>query len=133
VTERSILMGPTRFLPQRGFVVVPVLPPHKLPDGTFCRSALLGKVKGEWVAYANVCRHLAIALDMGDGNVMDGEGWQLVCHHHGAVFRPEDGWCEVGPCYGEFLWRFAVRLDEDDTAFLVVGGEEAATPEPKEE
>lgn len=127
MTTRSIYLGPTQFLPRRGFVVVPVLPPHRLPDGTQARSAVVGLVDGRWVAYANVCRHLAIPLDMGDGDVMDPDRHTLVCHHHGAVFEGASGECTVGPCYREFLWRWEIVV-ENGEASLVVGGEAAATP-----
>ena len=118
---RRVFLGPSAFLPREGFVVVPVLPPHQLPDGTRARSALVGRVNGELRAFANVCRHLAIPLDLGDGDVMDGD--QLRCHHHGAVFEVTEGRCVVGPCLGMRLWPWSVEVDALGDATLLVGGE----------
>jgi nitrite reductase/ring-hydroxylating ferredoxin subunit len=121
VALRRVFLGPEAFLPSRGFIVVPVLPPHRLPDSTVARSALVGRVGGELRAYANVCRHLAISLDLGDGAVMDGD--DLRCHHHGAIFEPTEGRCVVGPCLGMRLWPWSVEVDALGDATLVVGGE----------
>jgi nitrite reductase/ring-hydroxylating ferredoxin subunit len=107
-------------MPKTGFVVVPVLPPHPLPDGTMARSALIGRtLEGVLVAYANVCRHLAIPLDYGDGEVMDDDKVHLVCHHHGAVFRPGDGECVVGPCYGDKLWPLSIREEAGQVSLVL--------------
>jgi nitrite reductase/ring-hydroxylating ferredoxin subunit len=118
---RRIALGPAMFLPRRGFVAVPVLPAHRLPDGTVARGALIGRSGEALVAYANVCRHLAITLDVGDGDVLDTDGIHLRCHHHGAVFRPADGLCTVGPCQGMRLWPWSVEIDADGEASLIVG------------
>lgn len=101
--------------------MVPLLPPYRLSDGTTARSALIGRVDGELKAYANVCRHLAIPLDLGDGEVMDEEGDELVCHHHGARFAPRDGSCVYGPCLGAGLWPLAIELDALGDASLRLG------------
>ncbi|RYE94141.1 MAG: hypothetical protein EOO75_02735, partial [Myxococcales bacterium] len=118
---RRLPIGPVAFLPHFGFVAVPVLPPHTLPDGTVARGALVGRHEGRLVAYANLCRHLAIGLDLGDGNVMDDDGVHLRCHHHGAVFEPAEGRCIVGPCYQRQLWPWKLEEDLFGQAWLLVG------------
>ena len=104
-------------------MVVPIWPSHALPDGTIARSALIGRSDGAIVAYANVCRHLAVPLDYGDGDVTDEDGEDLRCRHHGAVFAAASGQCVVGPCQGRSLWRFTVEVDGAGDATLLVGGE----------
>ncbi|MCS6900523.1 MAG: Rieske 2Fe-2S domain-containing protein [Myxococcales bacterium] len=126
VAFRRILLGPVAFLPPRGFVVVPVIPPHRLPDGTTARSALVGWAGSELRGYANVCRHQAIPLDLGDGAVMTPDGKHLLCHHHGAVFEPLEGRCILGPCLGMRLWTWSVQIDALGDATLIVGGETAS-------
>jgi nitrite reductase/ring-hydroxylating ferredoxin subunit len=121
MTARRIQLGPSSFMPSRGFVVVPVFPPCKLPDGTTARSALIGRSNGVLRAYANVCRHLAIPLDLaGDGEVMDDDRIEIVCHHHGARFDGADGACVYGPCFGRSLWAFRVEVDALGDASLVL-------------
>ncbi|MCC6646430.1 MAG: Rieske 2Fe-2S domain-containing protein [Polyangiaceae bacterium] len=127
MSEREIYLGPSFMLPRRGFVALPIVPAHRLPDGTRAAGALLGRVDGQLVAYANVCRHLAIPLDYGDGEVTEPDGELLLCHHHGATFEPRDGECTGGPCVREFLWRFRV-VERDGEATLVVGHEGDDTP-----
>lgn len=127
MSARRIHLGSAAFLPRRGFVTLPIVPAHRLPDGTRAAGAILGRIDGRLVAYANVCRHLAVPLDYGDGDVTDPDGAALVCHHHGATFDPRNGECTVGPCFREFLWRFRV-IEEDGDAVLVVGHEAEDTP-----
>lgn len=127
MSVREIALGPPQFLPRRGFVALPIFPSHRLPDGTKAAGAIVGRVDGMLVAYANVCRHLAVPLDHNDGEVTDEDGDVLVCHHHGATFDPRNGECTVGPCFREFLWRFRIYESPDD-AVLVVGHEGEDTP-----
>ncbi len=130
MSPREISLGPPQFLPRRGFVTLPIVPAHRLPDGTRAAGAILGRVDGKLVAFANVCRHLAIPLDYGDGDVTDGDDDSLICHHHGARFDPRDGECTAGPCHREFLWRFRV-VEGVDEATLIVGHEADDAPAPK--
>jgi nitrite reductase/ring-hydroxylating ferredoxin subunit len=121
---RRIYLGPSAFLPRVGFVAVPIVPPHKLPDTTLARSALVGFSGGEPRAFANLCRHLAIPLDYGDGDVTDlDDSAHLRCRRHGAIFAASDGLCVVGPCLGKALWRLAIEIDDLGDATLVLGGE----------
>lgn len=116
---REIALGPSASLPRRSFVVVPIVPPLPLEDGTRARSALVGFWGGKLRAYANLCRHLAIPLDYGDGEVMDPDGEELMCHHHGASFDPLTGMCTMGPCFGDALFPIEIR-EADGQAVLVL-------------
>jgi nitrite reductase/ring-hydroxylating ferredoxin subunit len=82
------------------------------PDGV-----LVGRVQGGWRAYANVCRHRALPLDLGVRSPMSDDGRYLLCSQHGALYRLEDGRCVVGPCSGESLTRIDV-LEEGDELLL---------------
>jgi nitrite reductase/ring-hydroxylating ferredoxin subunit len=72
------------------------------------RSVLVGRVDGEWRAYVNECRHRALPLDLGASSPMSEDGEYLLCHQHGALYRPDDGVCVLGPCAGERLTPVAV-------------------------
>jgi nitrite reductase/ring-hydroxylating ferredoxin subunit len=82
------------------------------------RSALVGRVDGELKAYANVCRHRAIPLDLGADTPMAMDGIHLLCHQHGALYRPDDGYCFSGPCAGESL--VSLQVIEDEEGIFVV-------------
>jgi len=66
-------------------------------------GVLVGRVDGAWRAYANVCRHRALPLDLGARSAMSDDGRYLLCHQHGALYRLDDGRCVSGPCAGEAL------------------------------
>jgi naringenin degradation protein FdeD len=131
---RRLTLGPAAWLPREGFVVVPLWPPEPLPDTTRARSALVGRVDGKLVAYANLCRHLAVPLDFGDGDVQNFGSSDLHCRRHGAVFNARSGACTSGPCVGRSLWPLAIEVDELGEAHLLLGGAAAgqgAPPAPR--
>jgi nitrite reductase/ring-hydroxylating ferredoxin subunit len=68
------------------------------------------RTEDAFVAYANVCPHWAVDLDMGCGRFWDERTRRIVCINHGALFHPATGLCETGPCLGESLERFTVEL-----------------------
>ena len=84
-----------------------------LPEGTTKRfsfqrdgmrvDAFVAKFKGEIVAYENLCRHLPITLDYGDGEFFSNDGSLFVCQTHGAFYEPKSGLCVAGPCTGASL------------------------------
>jgi nitrite reductase/ring-hydroxylating ferredoxin subunit len=76
------------------------------------RTALVGRVDGAWRAYANACRHHAIPLDIAVDSPMADDGVHLLCHQHGARYRPNDGYCVGGPCTGASLVAIAIEENE---------------------
>ncbi|HEX3775557.1 MAG TPA: Rieske 2Fe-2S domain-containing protein [Polyangiaceae bacterium] len=68
-------------------------------------------------AYVNRCPHWAVDLDLGDGRFYAADVDRIYCKNHGALFRVEDGMCDLGPCFGQALESFAVELEGDD-AFI---------------
>jgi nitrite reductase/ring-hydroxylating ferredoxin subunit len=82
------------------------------------RTALVGRVAGGWRAYANVCRHRALPLDLGRRTAMSEDGRFLLCGQHGALYDPAEGICVSGPCVG--LGLFAIPVREEDSAWLVL-------------
>jgi nitrite reductase/ring-hydroxylating ferredoxin subunit len=98
------------------FVRLDLPRPIPLAVGGIASTVLVGRVDGSLRAYANVCRHTAIPLDARGGTslgVMTEDGANLFCDSHGAVYRPEDGLCIMGPCAGTHLIAFAVEEDTD--------------------
>ena len=72
-------------------------------------------------AYANVCPHWSVDLDLGFGDFYAKEIDRIVCKNHGALFQPQTGECTAGPCAGMFLESFPVTLEGDDALVDVSG------------
>jgi nitrite reductase/ring-hydroxylating ferredoxin subunit len=69
--------------------------------------------EGRYFAYLNECRHLPLSLDGGSGHFLAEDRRHLLCVHHGALYRPEDGLCVRGPCVGAKLMALTVVEDRD--------------------
>ena len=99
-----------------------------LPEGTTKRfsfqrdgvrvDAFVANFQGEIVAYENLCRHLPITLDYGDGEFFSNDGSLFVCQTHGAFYEPKTGLCVAGPCTGASLIPLKIELT-DEEIFLV--------------
>ncbi len=70
-------------------------------------------------AFANVCPHWNVDLDLGDGRFFDERFGAIVCRNHGALFDPRSGLCRAGPCVGAYLERFEVTLEGNDALVTV--------------
>lgn len=58
------------------------------------------RFKGKAFAYLNRCAHVPIELDWNEGEFFESSGLYLMCATHGAMYAPETGRCEGGPCRG---------------------------------
>jgi nitrite reductase/ring-hydroxylating ferredoxin subunit len=88
--------------------------------GTTLEGFLLHHTTG-FFAYANVCPHWSVDLDLGFGDFYAEDLDRIVCKNHGALFIPQTGECSAGPCAGMFLERFEVSLEGDDAIVDVSG------------
>ncbi len=100
----------------------------RLPDGLRASSAFVGRVGGRVVAFANRCQHNPVPLDTADvvrlgsgvrAAPMAEDGVHLVCHSHGAIYRPSDGVCVLGPCFGQSLFPLEIQDDGHSLALVV--------------
>ncbi len=98
---------------------IPLPTPVWMPEGALATSVLVGRCDGEVRAYANVCRHRPFPLDQGGSGVMALDERHLVCHTHGALYRPDDGVCVEGPCEGAALYPAKVEREGDDLVIVV--------------
>ncbi|MGA7812726.1 Rieske (2Fe-2S) protein [Caballeronia sp.] len=62
-------------------------------------------------AYRNVCPHFSIRLNYEVNTFCTYDAQILMCAHHSAMFRFEDGVCIDGPCQGSALTAIAVRIE----------------------
>lgn len=74
------------------------------------REGFAVRFQNQIVAYENVCRHVPISLDYGDGQFFSPDGKYFVCQSHGAVYEPLTGLCVGGPCPGSRLKRLEVEV-----------------------
>ncbi|MHC5351100.1 Rieske (2Fe-2S) protein [Metapseudomonas furukawaii] len=69
-------------------------------------------------AYRNRCPHFSVGLDYRPGEFSTYRGQVLMCAHHSALFRFEDGQCIEGPCEGSRLEAVPVRVLEGRVMLL---------------
>ncbi len=67
-----------------------------------------------YYAYLNKCCHWPVSLDLGDGDFFYAATDRITCKTHGAVYRPETGLCEFGPCVNAQLESYSVRVQGDE-------------------
>ncbi|BCZ85405.1 (2Fe-2S)-binding protein (plasmid) [Paraburkholderia terrae] len=65
-------------------------------------------------AYRNVCPHFSIPLNYEPNTFWTYDGELLMCAHHSAMFRFEDGRCVEGPCEGTALTAVGIRIDRGE-------------------
>jgi nitrite reductase/ring-hydroxylating ferredoxin subunit len=53
--------------------------------------------------YVNECAHMAVPLNLLDDLGVETHAHRLLCDHHHARFRFNDGYCVEGPCQGDSL------------------------------
>ena len=82
------------------------------------RDAFLAWFEGGVVAYENLCRHLPLSLDYGDGRFFTKDKRHFVCQTHGAVYDPGTGLCVAGPCTGASLKPLATEVVKGVIYFL---------------
>ena len=65
---------------------------------------------GALSAFLNSCPHTGAPLEWQPDQFLDMEGSFIECAIHGALFRPEDGYCLRGPCVGASLQRIELAV-----------------------
>jgi nitrite reductase/ring-hydroxylating ferredoxin subunit len=61
-------------------------------------------------AYRNRCPHTGAPLEWLPDQFLDADDSFIECAIHGALFRPEDGYCLRGPCVGASLERLDLEV-----------------------
>ena len=65
-------------------------------------------------AYVNSCPHTGAGLDWAPHRFLTKDRSRIMCARHGAVFRKEDGHCEMGPCEGQQLTPLEASVVDDE-------------------
>lgn len=84
----------------------------EIPAGLAGEAGVVVLRRGNHIwAYRNVCPHFSIPLNYEPGVFWTYESALLMCAHHSAMFRFEDGHCVDGPCHGCALTSVPVRIE----------------------
>lgn len=70
-------------------------------------------------AYLNQCQHWPVPLDIGDGDFYYEAIDRIRCKTHGAIYHPETGKCEAGPCAFGRLDAFPLVVQGEDVVVTV--------------
>ena len=90
-------------------------------DEGISREAFLAWFNDQVICYQNVCRHIPITLDYGDGRFFDAAGTHFICQTHGATYEPLTGKCSAGPCVGASLKKLDVEIVGEEIWFQEPG------------
>ncbi|MDI1298218.1 Rieske 2Fe-2S domain-containing protein [Methylotenera sp.] len=72
---------------------------------------------GKPYAYVNQCAHVPIELDWNEGDFFTSQKDYLICSTHGAHYRPDNGFCVMGPCKGKSLK--VIQVTEQNQEILI--------------
>ncbi len=74
-------------------------------------TAFAVRYQGKVHAYLNRCSHVAMEMDYQPNRFFDLTGHHLMCATHGAIYSPQTGKCQGGPCRGGLI---KIDLTEHD-------------------
>lgn len=75
-------------------------------------QVLLVRQGGRVYGYVNNCPHYDRApLGWKKDEFLNGAKDRIMCSAHGALFRIEDGTCEIGPCLGQALTPIRITVE----------------------
>lgn len=75
-------------------------------------QVLLVRQGGRVFGYVNNCPHYDRApLGWRKDEFLNGAKDRIMCSAHGALFRIEDGTCEIGPCLGQALTPIRITVE----------------------
>lgn len=73
---------------------------------------LLVRKGADVFGYVNNCPHYDRApLGWKKDEFLNGAKNRIMCSAHGALFRIEDGTCEIGPCLGQALTPIRITVE----------------------
>jgi len=95
-----------------------------------CREFCIGE--GDWpfkgfvvrrdddvFAYQNFCVHAGHPLNWKPDGFLTGDGHQIICASHGAIYEIDSGVCVAGPCPGRKLRPVDVEVRDGEVVVRV--------------
>ncbi len=79
-------------------------------NGAMFRGFVVRRGESVW-GYVDRCPHVGAPLALTPTAYLTRAGDHIICASHGALFRPNDGLCVAGSCFGRALapWPVAVK------------------------
>ena len=65
-------------------------------------------------AYQNFCMHAGHPLNWKPDGFLTGDGSQIICASHGAIYEIESGECVAGPCPGKKLRPVDIQVRDGE-------------------
>ncbi|MCA0199307.1 MAG: Rieske (2Fe-2S) protein [Proteobacteria bacterium] len=81
-------------------------------DAGIRRAIFVVRHAGGINAYFNACPHARLPLNSVPDVFLDFSASFVFCANHGAHFEPGSGKCLRGPCKGESLKSFPIRVED---------------------
>ena len=85
----------------------------RLGDGDWPLRVFVVATDASVRVYRNQCPHLGWPLNARPDRFLSPDGELIVCSGHGAVFTKDSGECVGGPCLGQALVSYPVRVRDD--------------------
>jgi len=81
--------------------------------GDYLFMAFVTLRAGQLQGWVDRCPHAGLPLAMAPDRYLTSDGDFILCASHGALFRVADGHCVGGPCAGEGLIPWPVKVAGD--------------------
>jgi nitrite reductase/ring-hydroxylating ferredoxin subunit len=72
------------------------------------------KISHKVYLYENRCPHVGTPLDWVPDQFLDESQSLIQCATHGALFRPDNGYCLAGPCKGQSLKTIPFQIRDNN-------------------
>lgn len=88
--------------------------------------------KGDLLAaYRNRCPHTGAPLEWQPDQFLDIDNSFVQCAIHGALFKPEDGYCLRGPCVGQSLAALEITVSDGRLSVVLPPDEQRRPVNPQ--
>ena len=96
----------------------------RIGEGDWPFRGFIVRQGDEVYAYQNFCMHAGHPLNWKPDGFLTGDGSQIICSSHGAIYEIESGECVAGPCPGRKLRPVEVEIRDGE---VVVRGPASPT------